>query len=231
MRLIAAPGDGRVQRAIANSYVHIIVDILLDTSDRELLTLVARLLKKYTQRAQTGLEEALRSIRKNQRHFTQEGYTIPAHILALTDAIHQLYQQSESEIRFLRGAIVELLAFELVHPRYRPGECLSNQRFLDAQGRTVTDQVDVAALSHERHELEGYECKIKVDGIESSDCTSLSYLFDVSQNWDFRASVGIVTFDEDLQMKRKLERLNPASCIHLYGLDSVFTLQYTPFAS
>lgn len=229
MRLIPASGDPRLQRALANSYVHTIVDILLAETNPNIFALVARLLQKYTQHAQTGLEEALQHLQIYQRLLQPEGETTPEHILTLTKAIHNLYQQSDEEIKLLRGAIVEVFTFELVRPRYRPGECLSNQRFLDGHGKQVTDQVDVAAISREKYEIEGYECKIKVDGIDSSDCTSLSYLVEVAQNSDYRTHVGIVTFDEETMMKRRLARLAPAPSINLYGLNSIFDLIYSPF--
>lgn len=230
MRLIPASGDPHLQRALANSYVHTIVDILLAETNPNLFALVARLLQKYTRHVQAGLEEALQFLQSYHRLLQPEGEEIPEHILTLTRAIHNLYQQSDEEIKLLRGAIVEVFTYELVRSRYKPGECLSNQRFLDGHGRQVTDQVDVAAISRERYEIEGYECKIKVDGIDSPDCTSLSHLVAAAQNWDYRTHVGIVTFDEETTMKFKLARLNPAPSINLYGLNSIFALRYTPFS-
>ena len=230
MRLIPASGDPRLQRALAHSYVHTIVDILLAETNPNLFALVARLLQKYTRHAQEGLEQALLFVQNYHRPRQREGGAIPEHILLLTRTIHNLYQQSDEEIKLLRGAIVEVFTYELVRPRYKPGECLGNQRFLDGHGRQVTDQVDVAAISRERYEIEGYESKMKVDGIESSDCTSLSYLATVASNWDYRTHVGIVTFDEETTMKFRLARLNPAPSINLYGLNSIFSLRYTPFS-
>lgn len=230
MRLIPASGDLRLQRALAHSYVHTIVDILLAETNPNLFALVARLLQKYTRHAQTGLEEALQYLQSFYRFIQPEGEMMPEHIMVLTRTIHNLYQQSDEEIKLLRGAIVEVFTYKLVQPRYKPGECLSNQRFLDGHGRQVTDQVDVAAISRDRNEIEGYECKMKVDGIDSPDCTSLAHLVAVAQNWDYRTHVGIVTFDEETTMKFRLARLNPAPSISLYGLNSIFSLRYTPFS-
>lgn len=87
----------------------------------------------------------------------------------------------------------------------------------------------MAVLARSISQLEGYECKIKVIGIDSPDCTNLSHLAEVAQMWDYRTHVGIVTFDDIKTMERRLERLNPAPSIRLYGLENLFTLQYTPF--
>ena len=230
MRLIPASGGSYIRKALADTYVRTIIEILIAEADLSLLALVARLLQKYTQHAQSGLEGALQFLKTNQSLLKPEGEVIPEHILTLTRAIYNLYQQSNEEIDLLRGAIVEAFTYELVRPRYEPGECLSNHRFLDGYGRQVTDQVDVAALSRAKLQLEGYECKIKVDSIDSPDCTSLSHLVEVAPNWDYRPHVGIVTFDEETTMKRKLARLYPAPSIKLYGLNSIFTLRHTPFS-
>lgn len=227
MRLIGAGGDGRIGRALANPYVQTIVGILIENPD--LFALVADILQSYTRRAEAGLEGELENVKLSQRRSAAAGLVVPEHISSLVAAIHNIYQQNNEDIRFLRGAIVELLTLKLISPRYKPGECLSNQRFQDGSGRTVTDQVDVAVLARSISQLEGYECKIKVAGIESHDCTNLSHLAEVAQIWDYRAHVGIVTFDDIKTMERKLRPLIPAPSIHLYGLENLFTLQYTPF--
>jgi hypothetical protein len=227
MRLIDAGGDGRMGRALANPYVGTIVEILVDNP--RLFALVADILQSYTHRAEAGLESELENVKINQRRSVAAELVVPEHISRLIEAIHNLYQQNDEEIRFLRGAIVELLTFKLVSPRYRPGECLSNHRFQDGNGRTFTDQIDVAVLARSISQLEGYECKIKVVGIGSPDCTNLSHLAEVAQMWDYRAHVGIVTFDNVKTMEYRLQRFNPAPSIHLYGLENLFTLQYTPF--
>ena len=227
MRLIDAGGDGRIGRALANPHVRTIVGILIDNPN--LFALVADILQSYTRRAEAGLEGELENVKTNQRRSVGAELVVPEHISRLVAAIHSIYQQNDEDIRFLRGAIVELLTLKLVSPRYKQGECLSNQRFQDGNGRTITDQVDVAALARSIYQLEGYECKIKVAGIDSPDCTNLSHLAEVAQIWDYRPHVGIVTFDDMKTMERRLQRLNIAPSIHLYGLENLFTLQYTPF--
>jgi hypothetical protein len=227
MRLIPASGSPQIQRALTHSYVHTIVGIVIQYPD--LLSIVAELLQTYQQHAQAGLEDDLEALRVDQRRPGPTGFAIANHIVELTQTIYNLYQQSDEQITYQRGAIVELLAYKFVHPRYKPGECLSDHRFVDDQGRTITDQLDVAALSQEKYHLEGYECKLKVDGVRSSNCTNLSHLANVATNHGYRANVGIVSFDNDRYMKRKLARLDPAPVIKLYGLDSIETLQDSPF--
>ena len=88
----------------------------------------------------------------------------------------------------------------------------------------------MAALSHEKSQLEGYECKLKVDGIESSDCTNLVYLTDAAQERSYYTNVGIISFDDSSRyMQRKLARLQPDARIQLYGLDSIALLELSPF--
>lgn len=229
MRLIDAGGDGRIGRALANPYVRTIVGILIEYPD--LFVLVADILQSYTRRAEIGLEDELENVKASQRRVVAAELVVPEHIARLIAAIHNIYQHNDEDIRFLRGAIVELLTLNLVSFRYKPGECLSNQRFLDGNGRTVTDQVDVAAVARSIYQLEGYECKIKVAGIDSPDCTNLSHLAEVARIWDYQPHVGIVTFDDLKIMERKLHRLNIDPSIHLYGLENLFSLQDTPFQS
>ncbi len=227
MKLVPAYGSPRMQKALSHSYVHTIVGILL--LHPELLTIVAELLQTYERRAQAGFEEDLDALRINLQRPGSTGQAIPKYIIELIQTLYNLYQQPNEDIVYQRGAIVEVLVFKLVSYRYNSGECVSNHRFVDGQGRVITDQVDVAALSRIRKELEGYECKLKANSIESSDSTNLANLANVAQNWDYRANVGFVTFDDVMYMKRKLARLQPAPGIKFYGLDNIGTLQVSPF--
>jgi hypothetical protein len=90
-------------------------------------------------------------------------------------------------------------------------------------------QVDVAALSHAKKQAEGYECKLKVAGIESSDCTSLANLVDVAQQEGYRANVGFVTFDDEKVIRRKIAHLHSSPALKAYGLDNLELLQDSPF--
>src|SRR5437588_8445420 len=120
MKLISAGGSPRMQKALSHPYVHNIVDLLLQ--EWSLLAPIARLLKKYDRRAQPGLTEDLEALQLDGKEFRPEDVT------KLIQTLHKLYQQPYEDIVYQRGAIVELLTYELVRPRYKPGECLSNQR-------------------------------------------------------------------------------------------------------
>lgn len=227
MKLIPAGGSSRMQRALTHPYVQTIVGILLQYPD--LLEIVAELLQTYERRAQVGLEEYLDALRINQQRPDRKGQITSGHVIELIQTLRNLYQLPDEDIVYHRGAIVEVLVFKLMSHRYNSGECVSNHRFVDEHGRVITDQVDVAALSRARMEIEGYECKLKANGIESSDCTNLARLVTVAHDWGYRANVGFVTFDDDKYMKRKLARLQPAPVIKFYGLDSLGGLQVSPF--
>lgn len=231
MKLIPAGGSPGMRKAISHQYVHTIAHILLQ--DRQLLELVADLLKTFERRGQKGFEETLEQLQINQKRqrFAEvaEDNALSPHILELTQTLQKMYQQPDEDIRYQRGAIVELLAYELVRHRYRPGECLGNQRFIDEHGKAITDQIDVAALSQTKQQIEGYECKLKVDGVESSDCTNLAYLADAAQERDYDANVGIISFNDSRYMRRRLARLQPDASILLYGLDNLHALETFSF--
>ena len=227
MKLVPAGGSPRMQRALSHSYVQTIVAILIQYPD--LLVIVSELLQTYERRSQVGLEEDLDALRINQQRPGNTGQTYSGHVIELIQTLRNLYKQPDEDIVYYRGAIVEVLVLKLMSHRYLTGECVSNHRFVDEHGRVITDQVDVAALSRARKEIEGYECKLKANSIESSDCTNLANLATVAQDEDYRANVGFVALDDDKYMKRRLARLQPAQVIKLYGLDSIGRLQISPF--
>jgi len=215
-----------MQKALSHRYVHTIVNILLQ--NRNLVIPVSKVLQKYNQHAQSGLTEALDALYVNQsRRYIDENVVTPIHIVELVETLQNLYQQPDEDIRYQRGAILELFTYHLVRPRYKPGECVSNHRFVD--GKYASDQIDVAALSKELLHLEGYECKLKVNGIESADCTNLASVADAAEQRGYEVRVGIVCWDESKQMRRKLKRLQPAECIELYGVDNLEVLEISLF--
>ncbi len=136
----------------------------------------------------------------------------------------------KQKVKYQRGAILELLAKELVCPRYGSDEiCLGNQIFVE-QGKAITiKQVDVAALSNRRRRVEGYACKLKVNGLESSDCTDLAYLANAATERDYNAHVGIISFDNDRLVRIRLDHLEASNSIHIYGLESIERLRNDPF--
>jgi len=230
MKLVPAGGSPQMQRALMHRHVHTIAQILFQYPEHpELLRTVASMLQTYERHAQAGLEADLENLRVNQSRPGNAGLAPPSHVVELIQTLRNLYQQRDEDIQYQRGAILEILIYKLVNPRYSPGECQNDHRFVDEQGRDITDQVDVAALSHAKKQAEGYECKLKVAGIESSDCTSLANLADVAQQEGYRANVGFVTFDDEKRMKRTITRLHSSPALKAYGLDNLELLRNSLF--
>ena len=228
MRLVPAASPD-MQAAHSHRYVLTIVDILMQ--DRNLLRPTAQLLKKYYLHAHPGLEKALEALRLNQRRPDTIGNVVtPEHVFQLTQILYELYQQDEKMIGYHRGAIVELLVHRLVCPRYGPGEfCRTNQRFVDGYTDITVQEVDVAALSNIRHQVEGYECKVSASGFKQYDCTNLKDLADAAYERQYRVNVGFVAVENDSLMKIKLESYRVPAPIKLYGLDSLETLENLSF--
>jgi hypothetical protein len=224
MRLVPAASP-EMQAAHSHRYVLTIVDILLQ--DRNLLRPIARLLKKYHLPAQPGLEKDLEAIRLNRSRPDATGRVVTYdHVIKLTQILHELYQQNEKKINYQRGAIVELLVRKLVCSRYGPGEfCLNNQRFVDGYTSITVEEIDVAALSTVRRQLEGYECKVSASGFQQYDCVNLKNLADAAYDKQYRVNVGFVSLENDTLMKIKLDNYRVPEPIKLYGLDSIETLQ------
>ncbi len=78
--------------------------------------------------------------------------------------------------------------------------------------------------------------KLKARGLTSDDCIDLAYLIKAAQENDYLANVGVISFDSDNIVKRQLKHLQPtfmhlpsAKGIKVYGLESIETLQNSPF--
>jgi hypothetical protein len=232
MKLIRADGNIELQRALTNPYVRTIVDIFI--KDKEALMLAAELLKTHIKREQPGLKEKLAALLTYYKRLDAVGnVVIPAHITKLVEAIERLYMQNNEKIEMQRGAIVELLAYSFISPRYGSHDfCSNSRRFYDEHNKPITlQEVDVAALSHERRQLEAYECKIKVVGLMHDDCVDLEYLVDESERYGYTANIGVISFDHDRIVERRLEKLQTLKFIKAYGLESLHDLQDSPFES
>ncbi len=230
MKLVPASGSPQMQRALMHRHVRTIARILFQYPEQsELLRTVASILQTYERRVQAGLETDLENLRVNQSRPGNAGLAPPSHVVELIQTLHDLYQQRDEDIRYQRGAILEVLVYELVSPRYKADECQKDHRFIDNHGRYVTEQVDVAALSQDKRQAEGYECKLKATGIDSPDCTSLVYLAQVAQEEGYRANVGFVTFDDEKLIRRKVAHLHSSPALKVYGLDNLELLQNSPF--
>ena len=155
----------------------------------------------------------------------------PEIVIRLTQILNKLYQQSEQQVGYHRGAIVEALVRRLIHRRYGVGEfCLNNQRFVDDHGKAITvTEVDVAALSTIRSKVEGYECKISSSGFDPYDSINLKDLADAAYERDYLVNVGFISLESDNLMKIRLQSRQLPEDIKLYGLDSVETLENFSF--
>lgn len=172
MKLIPALGSAEMQRAISHPHVQNIVDVLLQITDIDMFQAVALFLRNHNQYDLLHFTKDLQALQRNlsEDNIDDEGHLIG--IPGTDDIIHALeilYNQPQEILRYQRGAIVELVALELVWEHCEEGECFSNHRFIDDYSRYKSDQVDVAVLSKTRKEIEGYACKMKSTGIESVD--------------------------------------------------------------
>lgn len=231
MKLISASGSQDMQEALVHPAVRTIVSIMLEVQDQNFFRLVAQFLKSYEQRISPRFEGDLEALRKfHYRRRNSEGlFIVPPYVDMLTQTLNFLYRQNEKKVRYQRGAILELLVRKLVCPRYQPDECLGNGRFIDSATRYSSDQVDVAVLSHDQIQIEGYECKIKAIGISSEDCTNLIALVKAAEEQGYLVNVGAVSLDNDRLVQNRLRWHQASEIIQPYGLDSLLTLQKSPF--
>lgn len=231
MKLKNAPGEAAMVNALSDRNVHAIVGMMLQVLDQESFRDIANFLTRFQRHTQTDFAIALEDIRVNIQLFPDEQglYNTPITVDAFINMLKAIYFQRDGRVvDFLRGAIVEQLTARLVEQRCYTGECLSNQKFLDKNGREVTGQIDVAVLSHNDRYVEGYECKIKPDGLMSEDCRNLEALAKVAHNEDYSVHIGVVAFVADRFVKRRLAHLNVPPYITAYGLDSIIKLQDIP---
>lgn len=231
MKLKAAPGSQEMQDALRHPNVRKIVNILQQVIDEIFFKYVALFLKVYNQRTQPRFEEDLEALRTySKKYANEEGlFVTPSYVDELIQTLEALYQQHDKVIRYQRGAIVELLATELVCPRYKDGECLDNQSFYDEQSPYRSSQVDVAVLSRNQQQIEGYTCKIKADRIESVDCTNLTALANIAEERGYRVHIGAISFDNSALATRKIEGFPFMRHIDVYGVDNFSKLGESPF--
>jgi len=233
MKLKAAQGSQEMQDALRHPHVRKIVNILLQIieTDKNLFKFVAIFLKRYNQRLQPKFMESLAAIRTYSKLYLNENGQLvpPMYVEELIQTLESLYQQHEKVVGFQRGAIVELLATELVCPRYKRGECSDNQSFHDEQSPYRSSQVDVAVLSRSQQKIEGYTCKMQANKIESADCTNLTALADMAERRGYRVHVGVVSFDNTRLIKSKIEELPLTRHIDAYGADNFLKLRESPF--
>jgi hypothetical protein len=127
--------------------------------------------------------------------------------------------------------VLERLALELIRPRYGSNdECANSRRVIDERSKIITiHEIDIAALSYERRQLECYECKIKAISLENRNRLDLEYVHRIATKEDYRVQVGVVSLDPSKLVKHRLRRLEAARCIQAYGVDVLNELQYSQF--
>lgn len=230
MKLVPAEGNLQLQRALAHAYVTTLVNIFVNHLDT--MMVVADVLQTLVQRDPPELKEKLKGIYDYYRDVDEDGTIfVPQHISKLIETLEKLYHQNNELITVQRGAIVELLGNKLICPRYGANDfCSNSRRFVDEQGRDITIQeVDIAAISHFRQQAEAYECKMRSNKLERDDCDDLKEVVEASKQRSYRADVGVITFDVDEIVRKKLKRLDAPEYIKHYGLESIWKLQNSPF--
>ena len=242
MKLIRAEGHQQQQWALANPHTQTIARILSEHIDEDhaLLLSVAGILQNLHGEKYENLTQELENIRDSYNVADSERETtIPDYAVEIIQAIHELYHQPRSvlypnmreQINSLRGAVVERLGLELIKHRYQAtDECANSRRFVDQHNKVITlQEIDIAALSHNRHELEAYECKIKALSLENHDCLDLAYLHQVAGTEDYQTQVGVILLDPSRAVEKRLRWLHAAPCIQAYGVDTLNELEYSPF--
>jgi hypothetical protein len=229
MKLVRADGNVRLQRALTHTYVRSLVTIFVQHQD--ILDIAADILQNCVYKAHPDLQDKLNSIAVMYRRVDMNGeYIVPEHIVKLIELLKKFYQQPNEVIEDQRGAIVERLGYEIVSSRYSQDECANSRRFVDEQGKDITlQEVDIAALSHRHQQLEAYECKMRANKLERDDCNDLEYLASAAYERGYRANIGIISFDPDSIVRKKLWRLGASNTIKVYGLESIRKLLRSPF--
>lgn len=242
MKLVRADGHQQQQWALTNVHTCKIAKILCEhfDDDNTLIKEVASILQKFTGQAYDDLDRKLANIRDlYMLDDPEEISSLPAYISELLYALHELYYQPrnglyrriEEQIDSLRGAVVELIGLELIKSRYsHEDECANSRCFVNRQNMKITlQEVDIAAISFTRHQLEAYECKMKAISLMNDDCIDLKYLYEAAEDEYYQAHVGIISLDPTKMIIRRLRYLCANSCIQAYGVDMLGELRNSPF--
>jgi hypothetical protein len=247
MELVRADGHQQQQWALANVHTQTIARILSEhlDDDTTLLRAVAEILRQYTgaryiEDGHDSLDQRFADIRDFYELNAKELILVPIYVSDLLDALRSLYCHPldslfgsiEEQINSLRGAVVELLGLALIKPRYilASDECANSRRFFSTQSREKNlREVDIAAISYSRRQLEGYECKLNARYFVNINLVDLAWIHKEAGKEDYLAHVGVISFDNSQQVERRLKFLSADVCIQAYGLDALSDLQYSPF--
>ncbi len=233
MKLLAAPGSQDMINAIEHPIVHKIVDIMLSQiKDQIFFRNVALFLKDHDRNTALGFIEKLDALRRHgQIRPNAEGlFVSPPYVDELVTTLEELYAQAQSKINFQRGAIVELLALNLVESRCQTNECFGNYRFIYERNSHSTDQIDVAVFSERKQQIEAYTCKINPNSIKSEDCNNLIDLAKEAREQNYGIYTGAVSFDNSQIIKQRLRRFQGTESIKAYGINNMRELETDPFS-
>jgi hypothetical protein len=232
MILIPAPGSQDMQAAVSNRHVLKLVELLVDEVGSDLFMLIASIIRTIDQKTSSDFLAQIQEIRKfTQRELDENGqYIINPYIEDLCNALTSVYEDPQRVVGYRRGAIVELLTYELVTLHCSEDECKHNHRFHDASRKYNSDQVDVAVLSHENAEIEGYTCKVNARAIQSEDCTNLHELIKRADEQHYDVHVGAVCFANSHMIDQRLKKFAAEEDIKSYGLDNLALLKQSPFS-
>lgn len=246
MDLVPAEGNQQQQWALHNPYTQRIARIFSEhLDDATLLRASAQILQQYTgeryvEEGPDSLDQKLADIRDYYQLNAKEPFPVPSYASELLDTLRDLYSHTldslfgsiEERINSLRGAIVELLGLALIKPRYdlASDECANSRRFSNPRSREKNLwEVDIAAISYTRRQLEGYECKLKAHYFVNKNLIDLVWIYKEAEREDYLAQVGVISFDNSQKVERRLRFLSADECIQAYGLDALTELQYSPF--
>src|SRR6266567_3466781 len=142
MRLIAASGSQEMKNALVNEHAQKIVSILIKELEKKLFKVIVRFLKNHEQRTSAIFTKDLQALRSYSSRDTDTNgqFVPPPYLEELCLALEALYDATPTVVNFRRGAIVELLAYELVNSRCRDNECWSNHRFVNRSNGYASDQ-------------------------------------------------------------------------------------------
>jgi hypothetical protein len=233
--LISAPGSAEMQQALASPHVHAIVDGMLYANDSLAFRRIAQFLRENRQKTDPRFAGKFAALRINlsARPGKQGERTLSPLFATMMTAIDALYDAEQTMVDYQRGAIVELLAGELVQGHCQVHEFFSNHKFVD--GRYSTNQIDLIVHIPLSKQCEAYSCKIHPYGIKSADCTDLSKLVDHLDTYQYDTHIGTICFENSKQVEGRIcemvEGLGLKTLPKAYGLDNFFDLEKDPFAS
>jgi hypothetical protein len=232
MKVVAAYGSRDMIEATVHPVVHEIVALLLSQiKNQAFFKMVALFLKDNEKNTTSNFTKKLDALRGyGQSRPNSEGlFVSPPYVSQLVTKLEELYAQRQSKINFQRGAIVELLALNLVRSRYRENECFGNYRFVYERNSHSTDQIDVAILSKSRQLIEAYTCKIKPGSIQSEDCNNLTGLAKEATEQNYDIHTGAVSFDHSQKIEQRLKDFPGTEEIKAYGINNITKLADDPF--